>query len=226
MYYEKNTCTDSIPVVIYPTPDVVAASYCEVATAVQLEVNPPGGEWSGIGIINPLTGVFDPAIAGAGTFTITNTSNVGCVGMGQITVQAFNEASIDNGEDFYCFTSQIVDLGLSPAGGVLEIDGEISPNFTPALLGEGNYTLTYTIGTGECADTETFNTAIGAPLMLQVPFTEDSLCFGQGTTLTATASGGSSLGNFTYTWNQNLGFGQNHLLQPINDTQYLSLIHI
>ncbi|MGK0365055.1 MAG: gliding motility-associated-like protein [Saprospiraceae bacterium] len=220
LYYEKNTCTDSIPVVIYPTPEIPTAIYCEVAGAVQLEVSPLGGEWSGTGIINPLTGVFDPTTAGDGTFIITNTSNDGCVGMGQITVEPFNEASIDNGENFYCSTSQIVDLGLSPAGGVLEIDGEVYPNFIPALFEEGDYVLIYTVGEGECADTETFNTSVGAPIVLQVPFTEDSLCFGQGTTLTATASGDNSLGNFTYTWNQNLGFGQNHLVQPTTDTEY------
>lgn len=54
------------------------ASFCEqdalcvTDAAVNLIPATPGGTWSGPGV-NPTTGVFDPAVAGAGTHTITYT---------------------------------------------------------------------------------------------------------------------------------------------------------
>ncbi len=45
--------------------------FCVNAGTATLTVSAAGGTWSGPGIIDPFTGTFDPAIAGAGTHTIT-----------------------------------------------------------------------------------------------------------------------------------------------------------
>lgn len=45
---------------------------CVSASPVTLQAATPGGTWSGTGV-NPTTGVFSPAVAGVGTFTITYT---------------------------------------------------------------------------------------------------------------------------------------------------------
>lgn len=221
LFYEINTCVDEITVVVHPTPQIEPATYCQVEGAVLLDATPTGGTWAGTGIINPLTGVFDPAAAGAGVFSMTNTSAAGCVGTGQITVDPFNEAQINAAETFYCFQNVNLNLGLNPGGGVLTVDTEIVTDFNPADFGAGDYTLTYTVGEGVCADSETFNTTVGEELTISVPFQQDSLCFGESVNLTAQAAGGSTNGNFTYVWNQNLGFGQSHFIQPQNDAQYI-----
>jgi gliding motility-associated-like protein len=47
--------------------------FCTTAAAVTLAATDPGGVWTGIGITNGASGVFDPAIAGAGAHIITYT---------------------------------------------------------------------------------------------------------------------------------------------------------
>jgi PKD repeat protein len=46
------------------------AAVCANAAPFNFNASPPGGTWSGPGITNPVTGAFDPAIAGAGTHSI------------------------------------------------------------------------------------------------------------------------------------------------------------
>lgn len=50
-----------------------AGPFCTAVSPVILTAVDPGGTWSGPGIINPLTGVFDPATAGPGSHLITYT---------------------------------------------------------------------------------------------------------------------------------------------------------
>ncbi|MCB0478068.1 MAG: gliding motility-associated C-terminal domain-containing protein [Crocinitomicaceae bacterium] len=59
-----------------------ADTVCESDPSFNLIANTPGGTWSGAGV-NPSTGVFDPATAGAGTITVTYT--LAC-GSDQVTV--------------------------------------------------------------------------------------------------------------------------------------------
>ncbi|MBN8697453.1 MAG: gliding motility-associated C-terminal domain-containing protein [Bacteroidetes bacterium] len=47
--------------------------FCTTASAVTLAAVSPGGTWSGTGITNPSTGVFDPATAGPGQHVVTYT---------------------------------------------------------------------------------------------------------------------------------------------------------
>ncbi|MCX6200337.1 MAG: T9SS type A sorting domain-containing protein [Bacteroidetes bacterium] len=50
--------------------------YCTTDGAVTLTASTPGGTWSGVGITNTSTGVFNPTTAGQGTHYIVNT--IGC----------------------------------------------------------------------------------------------------------------------------------------------------
>ncbi len=58
---------------------------CVTASPVTLSAITPGGTWSGTGITNTATGVFNPAVSGVGVFTITYTLACG-TGQMQITV--------------------------------------------------------------------------------------------------------------------------------------------
>ncbi|MFH2094218.1 MAG: hypothetical protein ABIJ16_00855, partial [Bacteroidota bacterium] len=67
-----NHATDTTVVFVFPTPtlsiDNLNGSYCVSEPAFALQGSPAGGEFSGNGVVN---GIFDPALAGTGTHTIT-----------------------------------------------------------------------------------------------------------------------------------------------------------
>ncbi|MEZ4945520.1 MAG: gliding motility-associated C-terminal domain-containing protein [Cyclobacteriaceae bacterium] len=48
------------PVIFPPQP------VCDNETSIQLDAYPAGGTWSGVGITNPSTGIFNPSVAGKG----------------------------------------------------------------------------------------------------------------------------------------------------------------
>ena len=220
IYYEINTCTDSITVVVRQPPVITEEFFCETPGAMLLEASPAGGEWSGSGIINPFDGVFDPEAAGAGTHTVTYTSLDGCSVQADMTVLPFAEAVI-MAEDFYCYRDEFITPALSPNGGTFLVNGEPATGFNPAELGPGAHTMSYNIGVGVCADNAEYNFVVRNPLSVSVPFTEDSLCYDEYITISAVGSGGGNGGNYTYNWNNGVGFGQSHFLQMQEDRHFV-----
>ncbi|MBI4929933.1 MAG: gliding motility-associated C-terminal domain-containing protein [Bacteroidetes bacterium] len=61
--------------------------FCSTDPPLTLTASQSGGTWSGTGITNPSTGLFDPSVSGTGTFTITYT--LPC-GSGSMTVVVNN----------------------------------------------------------------------------------------------------------------------------------------
>jgi len=221
VYYEKNTCIDSLIIEIYPTPNIPFKEFCSNEPPSILEVTPSGGTWSGDGIINPIQGVFSPAESGIGTFTLTNESDNGCQGTGEVTVIQYEEAIIEGLEGFYCYQDNDIAVSLSPLGGNFTINGTIAPpTFNPANFGAGTHSFEYTAGEGPCINSTAFIAEVGEAVSIDLPFLADTVCFGQNYSITAQASGGSSFGNYTYTWNQGLGFGQTQFIQAISSNTF------
>lgn len=222
LYYERNTCVDSMEVVINPTPEITPMEFCDAELPQILEVNPSGGIWSGTGIINEFDGIFHPGDAGAGLHTIYNESDEGCVGEGIMTVIPFVNASLEGVEGFYCFQDTEFPLTFAPAGGIFVMDGDTLNlnSFNPAIAGTGTHLLQYTFGEEECADTDAVLVEVGEAVGVDLPFLSDTLCTGENISISALGNGGSSFGNYTYTWNQGLGFGQFQLVTPENTTNY------
>ena len=84
-YTISGTCgdTDTEDVVVEETLDATVANagpFCRYENAVQLNAASPGGTWSADcgTCIDPVTGMFDPAIAGTGTWTVTYTFGGNC----------------------------------------------------------------------------------------------------------------------------------------------------
>jgi hypothetical protein len=69
-----------------------AGPFCSADPAVTLTPATTSGTWSGPGITNSSTGLFDPSIAGVGLHTITNT--IGC-GSGSIEVKVTECVDLD-----------------------------------------------------------------------------------------------------------------------------------
>ncbi|WP_294673254.1 PKD domain-containing protein [uncultured Fluviicola sp.] len=63
-----------------------AGPFCANDMAVTLSSVSPGGNWSGTGIVNASTGLFDPGVSGPGSFVITYDIPGGCSGASNATI--------------------------------------------------------------------------------------------------------------------------------------------
>ena len=143
---------------------------CITLAAVVLAATPVGGTFAGPGVAG---GRFDPAVAGAGTHTLTYTlvDSLGCGTISQ-RVTVGRPATIAPGRD----TTLCADVrqpfqlrGYSPAGGTWSGTGVTASGFfTPPNTNNrgGIYTLTYTLNQGPCQATA-IRTVVLAPASFQ-----------------------------------------------------------
>lgn len=136
-YTDVNTCVDSVPVVIHVIdPPVVLAglddTICINTGLLALAGFSPvtGGIWSGPGIINAQTGIFDPLVAGGGIHTLTFSFGVGnCLIKDTKTIQVIS-ANIEAGLDrTSCLDDPPFMLsGFTPAAGAWSGPGITNPS--------------------------------------------------------------------------------------------------
>ncbi|WP_343635570.1 PKD domain-containing protein [Fluviicola sp.] len=131
------TATMSITVNNPVTPNLTAAGpFCTDALPVNLTADIPGGTWTGTGITDA-TGVFDPAVAGAGTHTINYVHTQGCGGTNSMDVVVNPLPDSD-------FTADVLS-GCSP----LTVHFTADPSVTGSSWDFGDNTTANTIGTAE-----------------------------------------------------------------------------
>jgi large repetitive protein len=162
--------TDTAIVIVNPLPVVTAGAnqiVCINTAAFNLSGTPVGGSWSGTGITNAATGTFNPATAGAGTFTetyaytdpATTCSNTSTV---QITVDAL--PLVNAGPDFTeCNQPGTITLsGFSPAGGTWSGTAVSAGGvFSPSVAGVGTFPLVYTFTNANgCLNRDTLNATV------------------------------------------------------------------
>lgn len=137
--------------------------FCESNSSTFLAAVDPGGTWSGTGIIDPVTGEFDPSAATIGNNTITYTipGACGATDTETILVIADADATITPAGPF-CVTDPAVNLVGADPGGVWSGQGITSAangTFNPAAAGAGTWTITYNIS-GVCGDVQTTNITV------------------------------------------------------------------
>lgn len=174
-----------------------AGPFCADDAALDLTAVNGGGSWNGIGITDPAVGTFNPAIAGAGTHTITYTITGTCgdTDTEDIIVEALDDATFNYAFNNYCLTELDPTPTISGlAGGTFTIDngGVIDANTGVIDLdasGIGTYFVNYTTN-GTCQNTSTFEILIGsgfdATISAAGPFCENE----SNATLLATDGGG------------------------------------
>jgi len=121
--------------------------------------SPGSGTWSGTGIVDPISGLFDPTVSGNGLFTIVHTTTNGiCSGQDSVVVQvapqldaSFNsipEVCDGAGHQFFTATNP---GGIWSGTGIVNVAlGE----FDPIVAGVGIHNITYSL-VGTCGDTLT-----------------------------------------------------------------------
>lgn len=224
LVYEANTCSDSISVTVFQAAQIIPEVFCELEAPRALQTDLPGGEWSGAGIIDADTGIFDPGVAGAGTHQIFYDTPDGCTAQMEVIVDAFADAEIINLGASFCHRDTTISIQTTPPGGTVSIDGQVGSVFNPIDLGIGMHTVHYKVGIGDCLSEVTQSFQIGQALAVSLPFTMDSICYGFNIRLSAEGSGGESLNGYTYTWDQGLGFGKEQLVSPTTTTTYTVVV--
>lgn len=119
---------------------------CSQDASINLTAQDAGGTWSGTGITNSSTGLFDPLVAGAGTFTITYSiaGTCGDTDTETITINQQQDASI-NSVPPICRQAGITTSTASNSGGTWSADcgtciDPVSGVFkTPCIIGKWKF---------------------------------------------------------------------------------------
>lgn len=148
----SSSTTQNILVSASPNPTLTPVNpLCTSDTPIQLTAVTPGGTFSG-GAYVTATGIFDPAIAGAGTHMVQYNVNLGsCSAFSNmaILVNAAPTPSIAPTLSF-CSADPVQNLAATPAGGVYSGNPFVTINglFYPTLSGAGTFPVIYTVSNG------------------------------------------------------------------------------
>ncbi|CAN5246257.1 hypothetical protein BH23BAC1_BH23BAC1_13340 [soil metagenome] len=157
------TSTDTENIVVNLAPDATISAtgpYCSNETSLSLLAATAGGIWSGTGITNASAGIFDPAIAGAGSHIITYEVTMnGCTSTDTetIVVNAVPNATITPVSPV-CVNSAAFILSAVTSGGTWSGTGITNPSagtFDPATAGAGSHNITYQVTVEGCTSTDT-----------------------------------------------------------------------
>ena len=215
--YDANTCGDSLLAIVHPTSlidDVLTV--CGASPPFALAVVPPGATFTGPGASND--GLFDPAAAGEGTHMIYYDTPAGCSDSVAVTVIPFLQADISGVEPTYCSNAVDVTMTFSPPGGVFEGMNVIS--FNPASLADGDYTLIYTYGSGNCQSSDTLRFTDHPPLTTDVIVNNNPICTGGGSAIQVSTSGGDPDGLVVFQWDNGLFPSATVSVSPASTTTY------
>lgn len=174
VYYSliNSTCNDkdSITFVVAPIPSAAITnaptSICKASAPITLTSATSGGTWSGAGITNSNTGIFDPSTLNAGSHTVYYSVSVGSCNDQQsvtIIVDSLITPVIANSNTALCEGSAAIQLNASPVGGTWSGTG-VNANglFDPATLGLGSQNIVYSYTSGLCSATDTVTITINA----------------------------------------------------------------
>ncbi|RMG94589.1 MAG: hypothetical protein D6706_13560, partial [Chloroflexi bacterium] len=208
IYATSGQCADTqqFAIRIIPGYDATitpAGPFCVNEPAINLTAADPGGVWQGNGITDANNGTFDPSAAGQGSHTIIYTISGVCGDSDTITIDVFNsvDASFTYPATEFCLndTNPVAQIAGTP-GGVFTMDNNgVIDNATGEIdlpaSGAGVFTVTYAVGNGSCADTQslqiTIDTVSDASITPAGPF-----CTGDtAVMLTAASPGGMWSGN-------------------------------
>jgi gliding motility-associated-like protein len=212
-------------------------SFCVADVATNLTVTgTQGGAWSGTGIVNPLTGQFDPATAGVGSHDVIYTTTGNCPDSDTLTIEvtAAGQAAIQ-AQDF-CPDAAATNLGLTgTTGGTWSgtgITDATNGTFDPSVSGSGTFTIYYAT-TGACAASDSVTIIVAEsptanPYINQQGNTLDSILLGNSANL---FSGTNT--SLSYSWTEVSGNGglddpsaSNPVVTPTAEGTYVYLLNV
>jgi gliding motility-associated-like protein len=148
IFTNASGCTSSATttITVNALPVVNAGTYapvCISAATIALNGTPAGGTFSGTGVAGTN---FNPAVAGAGTHTVTYTyTNAGGCTSSATTSITVNALPVVNAGTYapVCINATAIALNGTPVGGTFSGPGVTGTSFNPATAGAGTHTITY-----------------------------------------------------------------------------------
>ena len=157
--------------------------------------NPPGGNWSGPGIVDPTNGIFNTTSAGGlgangleTSYTVTYgyTDGNGCFADDDLVINVtYGDTVVAGPNVALCIDQGLYQLqGFSPFGGLWSglttvannaIIDAVNGIIDPQVAGPGPHTLIYTYGQGTCEKKATKVIFIGTPPVVN-PGANQTLC--------------------------------------------------
>jgi len=231
LFYDKNTCQDSVVFAIYPdTLSISDTIVCNTQTAFMLDPtnNMNGAVWQGPGITNNQTGMFDPNVAGVGSHIITyRTQGNICNKTISVTVYQFVAARITL-PDTFCFVTNSISIPAVPAGGIWSGTGnynQTTGTFNPAIAGPGLHQIYYSFGSGVCLTNNEKYVFVRDSIVADLQNSADTICLGESVNLNGSATGGNPSPTYTYSWSHNSSTSGNLTETPSTTTQYILTVN-
>ncbi len=205
--YPPVTTTAMALIVALPDATIqTVPAVCESADPFYLIAADAGGQWSGAGIANTNSSLFDPGLAGPGTHTITYSivDANGCSDIGTVDIKVLGgpTANIIQGDQASLCPGVNLQLDGNPSGGLSPYThlwkGDISyldntaiqtPDFTTTSV--GSYELIYRVTDDNgCFDEDTIDINVEA---VNISFVNSTIevCQGETLVLNPAPSGGS-----------------------------------
>lgn len=217
--YTVNGCSDTIPIFVRPKPVVQTdTTVCITSSTFQCYAANSGGNFAGKGITNGPSGVFNPSVAGRGTWPITYTSKEGCKAFFQIKIDTVPVIWFTNSITDFCFRDTLIDLNTNLAGGSFTGDGVVGKQFQPALAGSGSHKILYEYKSGSCTATASLDVIVADTLTILAVPGSDTICPGETVWLRSFGSGGDN-SNYKYEWSNNQS-GSGTFVSPKSTTIY------
>lgn len=175
-----------------------AGPFCPSDPPVKLQATATGGSWSGPGISNGQTGVFNPVLAGPGTHVIAYALSAGptCTYRDTltITVKAALRITRPSLPPLSCARDTLFTLSTNVAGGTWSGMGITNPQtglFRTTVAGPGRHVITYTLNTA-CGTQDTVSVVV-RPVAVRILTGRVPLSCARDTTLvlSATPAGGA-----------------------------------
>lgn len=144
--------SDSIYVVIEDPPMIIIDSImkviCSSSAPFNLKATPMGGVWSGPGIIDSNTGLFDPSKVSPGqSHVVTYTYNKGsCMAESTITINVTRSQSLNVQDEILCIDGVSAVLMADQTGGVwkgIGVVDSLQGIFNPDSSGVGDFKISY-----------------------------------------------------------------------------------
>lgn len=200
VYYSSNNACgaeDSVSILVNGVPDLsitVPSQICDNAGLIQLLASAPDGVWSGDGIVNATTGVFDPSAAGTGPANVVYTIEATCVYSDSEVIQvnptpvvsAGQDVSICPGEGATLFGSGAQSYAWSPTVGISAPNSGTTASSPSSTT---TYTLTGTTTAG-CSSSDQVTVSVYPSAIIVA--NEETLVVCEGEEIQLNVTGGIS----------------------------------
>ena len=137
------------------------------------------------------------------------------------TVVIYNDPvlSFSGFDNYYCFKDTVININVSPLGGVLTGNGIDAYTFNPSEFSVGHHNIYYTYGVGDCSqiiDTVIF---VENKFVSETYINDDTICSGELISVGVNVSGGTS--NYSFNWGNSTTTSFNQLVSPNFSTSYI-----